>query len=139
MQAQFQGSVHTSALFLTAAAQNLLCLKLATEMGVVIASPWVTWLKGAFAPALVGLLVTPFIMYKVSLPKPCSPPLLNPFCNEHAIVHSYPRSGIVAVTVVLGVGESSKNSWACSCARIAAEYYCGSDCGAEATQSALFA
>ena len=66
VQAQFQGSVHTSALFLTAAAQNLLCLKLATEMGVVISSPWVTWLKGAFAPALVGLLVTPFIMYKVS-------------------------------------------------------------------------
>ena len=66
VQAQFQGSVHTSALFLTAAAQNLLCLKLATEMGVVISSPWVTWLKGAFAPALLGLLVTPFIMYKVS-------------------------------------------------------------------------
>ena len=70
MQAQFQGSVHTSALFLTAAAQNLLCLKLATEMGVVISSPWVTWLKGAFAPALLGLLVTPFIMYKVNPPSP---------------------------------------------------------------------
>ncbi|KAL3130986.1 cytochrome P450-dit2 [Trebouxia sp. C0009 RCD-2024] len=69
VQAQFQGSVHTSALFLTAAAQNLLCLKLATEMGVVIASPWVTWLKGAFAPALVGLLVTPFIMYKLCPPE----------------------------------------------------------------------
>ena len=67
VQAQFQGSVHSSALFLTAAAQNLLCLKLATEMGVVIASPWVTWLKGALAPALVGLLVTPFLMYKVSI------------------------------------------------------------------------
>ena len=29
VHAQFQGSVHSSALFLTAAAQNLLCLKLA--------------------------------------------------------------------------------------------------------------
>ena len=63
---QFQGSVHSSALFLTAAAQNLLCLKLATEMGVVISSPWVTWVKGALAPALVGMLVTPLLMYKVS-------------------------------------------------------------------------
>ena len=31
VHAQFQGSVHSSALFLTAAAQNLLCLKLAGE------------------------------------------------------------------------------------------------------------
>lgn len=59
VMSQFQGSVHSSALFLTAAAQNLLCLKLATEMGVVISSPWVTWVKGALAPALVGMLVTP--------------------------------------------------------------------------------
>ncbi len=65
VMSQFQGSVHSSALFLTAAAQNLLCLKLATEMGVVISSPWVTWVKGALAPALVGMLVTPLLMYKV--------------------------------------------------------------------------
>lgn len=65
MQAQFQGSVHSSALFLTAAAQNLLCMKLASELGVGIASPWVTWFTAALAPALVGLLVTPLIMYRV--------------------------------------------------------------------------
>ena len=47
VQAQFQGSVHSSALFLTAAAQNLLCMKLATELGVAIPNPWVTWFKGA--------------------------------------------------------------------------------------------
>jgi DASS family divalent anion:Na+ symporter len=64
VQAQFQGSVHSSALFLTAAAQNLLCMKLATELGVVIPSPWVTWFKGAAVPALLGLLITPLIMYK---------------------------------------------------------------------------
>lgn len=69
VQAQFQGSVHSSALFLTAAAQNLLCLKLATEMGVVIASPWVTWVKAAIAPALVGLLVTPFLISKLTPPE----------------------------------------------------------------------
>ena len=65
VQAQFQGSVHSSALFLTAAAQNLLCMKLAAELGVVIPSPWVTWFKGALVPALLGLLVTPLIMFKV--------------------------------------------------------------------------
>ncbi|KAG2316402.1 hypothetical protein Bca4012_067286 [Brassica carinata] len=34
---------NSSALFLTAAVQNLPCLKLAEELGVVIANPWVSW------------------------------------------------------------------------------------------------
>jgi di/tricarboxylate transporter len=68
VQSQFQGSVHSSALFLTAAAQNLLCMKLAAELGVNIPSPWVTWFKGAAVPALLGLLITPLIMYKVRMP-----------------------------------------------------------------------
>ncbi len=45
VMSQFQGSVNSSAMFLTAAAQNLLCMKLATELGVIIASPWLTWFK----------------------------------------------------------------------------------------------
>ena len=40
VMSQFQGSVNSSAMFLTAAAQNLLCMKLAAEMGVNIPSPW---------------------------------------------------------------------------------------------------
>ena len=66
VQCQFQGSVNSSAMFLTAAAQNLLCLKLATELGVAIPSPWLTWFKAAFVPAFVGVMVTPLILYKVS-------------------------------------------------------------------------
>merc|ERR1711902_264267 len=38
VQSQLQTSSHGSALFLTAAAQNLLCLKLASELGVEIPS-----------------------------------------------------------------------------------------------------
>ena len=45
VMSQFQGSVNSSAMFLTAAAQNLLCMKLAAELGVIIASPWITWFK----------------------------------------------------------------------------------------------
>ena len=66
---QLQGSVNSSAMFLTAAAQNLLCLKLATEMGVAIPSAWVTWFKAAVVPALIGLLATPLIMYKIFPPE----------------------------------------------------------------------
>ncbi|KAL5563307.1 hypothetical protein UlMin_033054 [Ulmus minor] len=69
VQSQFQSSANSSALFLTAAAQNLLCLKLAEELGVVISSPWVSWFKAASLPALVALLVTPLVLYMVYPPE----------------------------------------------------------------------
>jgi DASS family divalent anion:Na+ symporter len=66
---QLQSSVHSSALFLTAAAQNLLCLKIAAEMGVAIPNAWVTWFKAALVPALLGLIITPAIMYRAFPPE----------------------------------------------------------------------
>ncbi|KAF5444196.1 hypothetical protein F2P56_036690 [Juglans regia] len=69
IQSQFQSACNSSALFLTAAAQNLLCLKLAEELGVVIKSPWISWLKAASLPALVCLLATPLILYKLYPPE----------------------------------------------------------------------
>ncbi|CAK9164669.1 unnamed protein product [Ilex paraguariensis] len=66
---QFQASGNSSALFLTAAAQNLLCLKLAEELGVIVASPWISWFKAASLPALVSLLATPFLLYKLYPPE----------------------------------------------------------------------
>ena len=65
----WQSAGNSSALFLTAAAQNLLCLKLAEELGVKIASPWVFWLKTASLPAAVALMLTPLIMYKLYPPQ----------------------------------------------------------------------
>lgn len=69
IQSQFQCAGNSSALFLTAAAQNLLCLKLAEELGVVIANPWVSWFKAASLPAFISLLATPFILYKLYPPE----------------------------------------------------------------------
>ncbi|XP_020258200.1 dicarboxylate transporter 2, chloroplastic-like [Asparagus officinalis] len=66
---QFQSAGNSSALFLTAAAQNLLCLKLAEELGVKIASPWVSWFKAASLPAIIALLVTPYLLYKIFPPE----------------------------------------------------------------------
>lgn len=65
---QLQSAGNSSALFLTAAAQNLLCIKLAQELGVKIASPWITWFKFACLPAFVGLILTPLILYKLYPP-----------------------------------------------------------------------
>lgn len=69
VQSQLQGSVNSSAMFLTAAAQNLLCMKLAAELGVVVPSAWVTWFKVAVVPALTGLLITPALLYKLFPPE----------------------------------------------------------------------
>ncbi|KAG6425057.1 hypothetical protein SASPL_115480 [Salvia splendens] len=69
VQSQLQSAGNSSGLFLTAAAQNLLCLKLAEELGVVISSPWVSWFKAASLPAFISLLATPFILYKLYPPE----------------------------------------------------------------------
>ncbi|KAF5185527.1 Dicarboxylate transporter 2.1 protein [Thalictrum thalictroides] len=69
IQSQIQSAGNSSALFLTAAANNLLCLKLAEELGVKIASPWITWFKAASLPAFVSLLATPYILYKIFPPE----------------------------------------------------------------------
>ena len=54
---------------MTAAAQNLLSLKLAASLGIVIASPWLTWFKAACVPAIVGLAVTPLLVFKLFPPE----------------------------------------------------------------------
>ncbi|KAL3538682.1 hypothetical protein ACH5RR_002048 [Cinchona calisaya] len=69
IQSQFQSAGSSSALFLTAAAQNLLCLKLAEELGLVIATPWVSWFKAASLPAFVSLIATPLVLYKLYPPE----------------------------------------------------------------------
>ena len=60
-----QVSNFSSNLFLTAAAQNLLCLDLAAQAGIKLASPWLDWFIAAAPPCIVGILLTPLIMYKV--------------------------------------------------------------------------
>jgi len=37
-------------------------------IGVNIGNPWITWFKAASVPALLGLLVTPYLIYKVFPP-----------------------------------------------------------------------
>ncbi|KAF5763264.1 putative solute carrier family 13 [Helianthus annuus] len=69
IQSQFQSSSSSSALFLTAAAQNMLCIKLADSLGVKIKSPWVSWFKASCLPAVASLMLTPFIVYKIFPPE----------------------------------------------------------------------
>eukprot|EP00197_Chlamydomonas_leiostraca_P013069 CAMPEP_0202870626 /NCGR_PEP_ID=MMETSP1391-20130828/16250_1 /ASSEMBLY_ACC=CAM_ASM_000867 /TAXON_ID=1034604 /ORGANISM="Chlamydomonas leiostraca, Strain SAG 11-49" /LENGTH=530 /DNA_ID=CAMNT_0049551235 /DNA_START=165 /DNA_END=1758 /DNA_ORIENTATION=+ len=66
--AQFQTGIHSSSLFLTASAQNLLCLNLAEELGAVVPNQFYQWMAGAALPSIVGMLITPFIIFKLCPP-----------------------------------------------------------------------
>jgi len=67
--ALLHSSNHSSNLFLTAAAQNLLCLNLAAGLGVAIKGPWATWFVAACVPALVGIAFMPYLCYLLSPPE----------------------------------------------------------------------
>ncbi|KAL0718425.1 hypothetical protein Bca4012_067747 [Brassica carinata] len=95
IQNQFQCAGNSSALFLTAAAQNLLCLKLAEELGVVIANPWVSWFKAASLPAIISLLCTPLILYKLYPPE----------------TKDTPEAPGIAALKLKQMGPVTKNEW----------------------------
>lgn len=91
----WQSAGNSSALFLTAAAQNLLCIKLAEELGVIVSNPWVTWFKAASLPAIVSLLLTPLILYKLYPPE----------------IKDTPEAPALAAKKLESMGPVSKNEW----------------------------
>jgi len=95
IQTQLQCSGASGAILLTSAAQNLLCLKLAREVGVVISNPWITWFKVASVPAFVSLLCTPLIIYKLYPPE---------------LKHT-PEAPAAAAKKLERLGPITKNEW----------------------------
>ncbi|MCH9613708.1 MAG: putative malate transporter YflS [Chlamydiia bacterium] len=67
MQTAFQGTVISSAMFLTSMAGNPLAADLAREVGVNIT--WAGWAMAAIVPGLISLTVLPLVMYKFYPPE----------------------------------------------------------------------
>ncbi|KAK3005569.1 hypothetical protein RJ639_016031 [Escallonia herrerae] len=95
IQSQLQSACSSSGLFLTAAAQNLLCVKLAEALGVEVKVQWVTWFKAASLPALISLLATPLILYKIFPPE----------------TKSTPDAPIMAARKLESMGPVKRNEW----------------------------
>jgi len=76
----FQGTIVTSAMFLTAMAANPLAAKLAGDMGITIS--WTGWATAAIVPGMVSLLVVPYLLYKLLAPEITSTPAATRMANE---------------------------------------------------------
>lgn len=62
----FQGSVVTSAMFLTAMAGNPLIVELSRSSGVEIS--WTSWAIAALVPGIVSLVLVPYILFRLISP-----------------------------------------------------------------------
>lgn len=91
----WQCSGTSGALLLTSGAQNLLCLKLAREVGVLLTNPWVSWFKAASVPAFASLVCTPLIIYKLYPPE---------------LKHT-PEAPAAAAKKLERLGPITKNEW----------------------------
>ncbi|CAE8645913.1 unnamed protein product, partial [Polarella glacialis] len=63
IQSSFQATGNSSSLWLYGAAQNLLALRLAAQLGYVVQNPFMAWLKASCVPALVAMALTPLVAY----------------------------------------------------------------------------
>ncbi len=65
--AAFQGTVHTSAMFLTSMAANPLAAELASHAGISIS--WTRWALAGIVPGLLGVALVPWLIYKLYPPE----------------------------------------------------------------------
>ena len=77
----FQGTVITSAMFLTAMAANPLAAELAGALGVEIS--WVGWATAALVPGLLSLVLVPWVVYRLFPPEIRETPEAAALAREH--------------------------------------------------------
>ena len=81
IKASFQGTVITSAMFLTAMAANPLAAQIAGDAGVEIT--WGSWALAALVPGLASLAVVPWILYKIYPPEIKETPAATQIARDH--------------------------------------------------------
>lgn len=79
-QATFQGSMITSAMFITSMAGNLLVVEFARAQGIEIT--WGSWMIAGIVPGLLSLLSVPFLIYLLTKPLIRSTPHVRMMAKE---------------------------------------------------------
>ncbi len=80
IKVSFQGTVITSAMFLTAMAANPLAVSLAGDSGIEIT--WLSWAYAAFVPGMISLLVIPWLIYRIYTPEIINTPMAAELARE---------------------------------------------------------
>ena len=93
MKVAYQGSVITSAMFLTGMAANPLLAALTQDAGYAIT--WGRWALAALVPGLISLAAMPLIVYKIYPPA----------------VKNTPDAAVLARTRLAEMGRLQKNEW----------------------------
>ncbi len=93
MKVSYQGSVISSAMFLTGMAANPLLVGLTQDAGYSIS--WGRWALAAIVPGLLCLILMPLIVYKIYPP---------------AVKHT-PDAAVLARTRLTEMGKLQKNEW----------------------------
>jgi len=91
--AAFQGTIITSAMFLTAMAANPLAAKLAGDMGITIS--WTDWAVAAAVPGFISLAIIPYIIYRLHKPE----------------ITETPEAAEIAKEKLNEMGRMSGNEW----------------------------
>lgn len=113
IQSSFQATGNSSSLWLYGAAQNLLVLRLAAQLGYVVPSPFTTWLKASCVPALVAMALTPLVAFWAIRPEVTKTPeapteaasklkAMGPLSKDEAILGS-----VILGMLVLWAGSSA--------------------------------
>lgn len=89
----YQGSVITSAMFLTAMAGNPLIAELAKSQGIEIT--WASWAIAAIVPGLLSLIIVPFVLYRLATPT----------------IRQTPHAKAMAKEKLASMGPMKKNEW----------------------------
>lgn len=77
---EFQGSIITSALFLTSMAGNPLIQSLALNYHIHIT--WMSWFLAALVPGIISLIFIPWLVYKIYAPTQKKMPHAKAWANE---------------------------------------------------------
>lgn len=91
--AAFQGTIITSAMFLTAMAANPLAAKLAADVGIEIS--WTQWAIAASVPGLISLTLIPYIVYRLHKPE----------------ITETPQATQIAIDKLREMGRMTLNEW----------------------------
>jgi divalent anion:Na+ symporter, DASS family len=76
----FQGTIITSAMFLTAMAANPLAAQLAGDQGIEIT--WGGWALAALIPGIISLIVVPLLIYKIYPPEVTETPAASQIAKD---------------------------------------------------------